>query len=165
MKRPKFLYHASPNINLKIIKPMAKTVRDPKEGPVVFATSNKALASMFLVNSDDSWTQKSYFSKSYVSIIADKSRFKKADKGGAIYAFPSKDFKSDPKKGMGKREWVSKEPVKPISKEVYSSGLKAMLANGVQVYFCNRQTFKKIRSSKDHGFSIIKKLLPFETNP
>lgn len=45
--RPKILYHASPNRSINVFEPRREKVRDPEEGPVVFATPDKALASAF----------------------------------------------------------------------------------------------------------------------
>ena len=55
-------------------------------------------------------------------------------------------------------EWYSKEKVKPLRQIEYASALDAMIENGVQVYFVEPETFKKIREAEDHGFSIIKNL-------
>jgi hypothetical protein len=154
-KKPKYLYHASQNPNIYILKPCAKSVRDPNEGPVVFATPSLPYVTMFLVNSDDSWTTKGRFNKTFYTVISDKNRFLKTDKGGTIYTLPNDAFYCDLKRGMGKLEWVSKKPVKPIGKKHYESGLEAMIDNGVQVYFVGKQTFQKIRQAEDHGFSIL----------
>jgi len=158
MNKPRVLYHASPNKNIKVFQPRNESIRDPKEGLVVFGTPDKAFASMFLVESDDTWTQKSRFSNVYITIINSKRKYQKMDKGGAIYTLSSNSFECDLKKGIGKKEWFSKVPIKPISKEVYSSGLEAMLDNEVQVYFCDKMSFQKIINSKDHGHSILKNL-------
>jgi len=48
-----YLYHASSRKDLKVIKPSNITVRDPKEGKVVFATNNISYASCFIVPVDD----------------------------------------------------------------------------------------------------------------
>lgn len=135
MVKPKFLYHASSNRNVEILEPRAESIRDPNEGPVVFATPNKTYASMFLVPSDDSWTSKGQFNEQYYHAISDEKRYKKLDKGGAIYTLKPDTFETDLTKSMKQREWMSKKSVKPVKKEVYESGLEAMKQLGVRVIF------------------------------
>jgi len=161
MIKPKVLYHASQNKNLEIIKPKQETFRDKSEGPVVFASPDKANVTKFLVLSDDSWTKKLRFGKNHVHVISDKKRYMEADKGGAIYYLDSTTFNLDKTKNGGKNEWTSKIKVKPFNKEVFDSGLKAQLENDVQIYFVNKETFDLISKSKDHGKEIIKKLKVF----
>ncbi len=158
MTKPKILYHASQNKNLEIIEPRQETFRNKSEGPVVFASSDKANVTKFLVPSDDSWTKKLRFGKNHIHIISDKERYEKADKGGAIYYLESTLFELDKNKVGGKNEWTSKIPTKPFNKEVFNSGLEAQLKNGVQVFFVDKETFNLIDKSKDHGKEIIKKL-------
>jgi hypothetical protein len=52
---PKALYHASPRRDLEEIRPGRRTMRDPSEGSAVFAAPDRAVASMFLFESDGSW--------------------------------------------------------------------------------------------------------------
>lgn len=157
MKRSKLLYHASQNRNIKVLEPRAESVRDKDEGLVVFATPDKILASIFLVPTNDSWTKSGLFGVVHYFVCSDKNRFLKEDKGGAIYNLPSETFETDEMKGLGDREWTSKVPVKPVSIEMFESGLKAMLKLGVQVYFVTQQQFQDIKKSKDHGNSILRK--------
>lgn len=154
MKKPDVLYHASPNRNIEIFKPRNESVRDANEGPVVFATSQKDYASCFIMATDDSWTQISKFNSVRVVVVSDRTRFEMQDKGGAIYELPSNTFIYDIR-GSAKDEWTSRESVKPIGKIVFDSGLEAMLKYGVQVYFVDKTTFKKITNAEDHGISIL----------
>lgn len=160
IEKPPVLYHASLNKDVKEFEPRAETFRDPEEGPVVFATPDKAYASCFIVSGiNDRWCQISVFDGSiHVMIISDKERFLKIDKGGAIYALPSETFETDPEKSKTGREWTSREPVKPSDKTEYKTGLQAMIENDVQVYFVDRKTFERIQKSEDYGFEIIKSL-------
>lgn len=155
--KPKALYHASPNRNLKIIEPRAESVRDEKEGAVVFATPDKAESSKFLVPSDDSWTRKMRFGDIHIHIISDRERYIEADKGGTIYKLSPETFEHDKTRGTN-TEWTSKVAVKPIGREDYESGLQAQLDNGVQVYFVDKATFEKIINSQNHGNTIIRSL-------
>ncbi len=159
--KPAVLYHASSNKNIEILEPKAESFRDEKEGPVIFATPDKGYASCFLVDTNDSWTQIGRWGSENATwnmIISDEERFKKLDVGGAIYELPVDPFHCDINKGTGKSEWVSKISVKPIKKETYESGLKAMLKNGVNVFFVSKKTFHGMKVSKDHGYTILKNL-------
>lgn len=160
MGKPKFLYHASRNRSIDIFEPRAESVRDLNEGPVVFATSDKTLASMFIVPTDDTWTSKGLYSGVHCFVCSDELRFKGLDKGGAIYTLPPDTFDNDPDKGLGTREWTSKLPVRPLRKEVYESGLEVMINKGVQIYFLDQQQFQKfqkLKRSPDHGIRILRK--------
>lgn len=157
-KKPDVLYHASTNKNIEEFQPRAETVRDPNEGPVVFATLDKAFASMFLVPSNDSWSMIGDFNGVKVIVISDEAKYKALDKGGAIYSFSNKNFDNDPQKNTSKMEWTSKEPVKPENKEISKSAIETMLENGVQTYFVDKATFEKIKKSPDHGVGILKNL-------
>lgn len=158
--KPKFLYHGSPNKNIDVFEPREESIRDPKEGPVVFATPDKVYASMFLVPSDDSWTSKGQFAGQYYHAIADEKRYKKLDKGGAIYTFSSEGFETDLTKSMKQREWISRGSVKPIKREIYESGLEAMKQLEVRVVFVTTSVFvefrQKLRSGPvDEAFKLL----------
>lgn len=155
-EKPEILYHASPRRDIEEFQPRAETVRDPEEGPLVFASPDAKAVTRFLVPVDDSWTQISTFNGIHTIVISDKDRFSRLDKGGAVYSLPPETFTHDETKS--KREWTSKFGVKPTAKLEYTSGLEAMIDNGVQVYFVNEETFKQIRSSKDHGLKILEKI-------
>jgi len=43
-------------------------------------------------------------------------------------------------------EWVSKVSVKPTKKEVYSSGVRAMMENGVKVLFITKNVFADFKN-------------------
>ena len=164
MKKPRYLYHGSSNRNLKVLKPRKESFRDEKEGPIVFATPEMSYASCFFVNTSDSWVKISRWSDDpnkkgpWYFICGDKERFMREDRGGVIYLLPSEGFKTDQDKGTGLAEWVSKNSVTPITKTVYESALEAMITNGVQVIFTDRETMKKIEESDDHGWKIVSKL-------
>lgn len=155
--KPSHLYHASPNRNITAFEPRMESVRDPIEGPVVFATPDKAYASMFLVESDDSWTIKGKYGREqpWVAIISDEPRFRAADRGGALYELPTKSFHSDPQRNMADIEWTSKENIVPVNKEDFDSALEAMETAGVEVYFVDKTTFDLMRSAEDHGYSVV----------
>jgi hypothetical protein len=157
--KPRFLFHGSPNKNITLFKPKVESFRDKNEGPIVFATPDKALSSMFIVPSNDLWTHSGLFGKVHYFVCSDKDRFKKLDKGGSIYTVDSKYFVYDLNKGLGDKEWTSKTAVKPITKENISSALETMIDLGVQVYFVDQETFNKINNSTDFGNEILRNTL------
>ncbi len=161
---PSALYHSSAHRDIESLEPRAESIRDPQEGPVVFATPDKAYAAMFIVPAGDSWTARGRFSTEddhgpWHMVINGRERFSEADKGGAIYSLPVDQFKSDLHRNMAGTEWASATPVKPTTKEEYNSGLVAMKALGVKVYFVDDPTFRSIRESPDHGHDIISQLV------
>jgi hypothetical protein len=144
----KYLYHASQNKNIETLEPRVEHVRDPKEGPVVFASHDKAYVSCFLVPTDDSWSKISKYGSDrhptfHIMCISDEKKFKESDKGGAIYYLSPESFYLDESKGN--TEWVCKEKVKPIKKDIYDNGLDAMIENGVYVYFCDEDTLQDLK--------------------
>ena len=165
MPKHKYLYHASANKSVKILKPQRKSFRDKDEGEVIFATPDLAYASCFLVpGTSEEWIKISRWSKNpkkqgpWHFICGNKEKLLKQDKGGAIYVLPYDNFKTYQNKGAGIAEWVSKKEVIPYKKIKYDSALKAMLNNKVQVIFTNMDVIRKINKSNDHGFSIAKNL-------
>lgn len=148
--KPAMLYHASPNRDIQQFEPRTETQRDPLEGPVVFATPSKEIATQFLVPTDDSWARGGVFhvgevyspEQVYFFAIGDRNRFMSTDHGGAVYELPVESFTTDPEKGLGDLEWVSTQSVQPIGKLEYESGLEAMVDAGVQVYFLSKEDYQ-----------------------
>ncbi len=148
-ERPKALYHASPVADLEQIEPRNKTIRDPAEGSAIFATPDRALATVFLASSTDRWSSSGKINDiPYFLVAQDRNAFMHADKGGTIYELPADAFSCDPEKGLGKDEWVCDRTVRPKTKEVYPSALDAMIENGVQVYFVDEATLKRFQSGE-----------------
>jgi hypothetical protein len=158
--KPSVLFHASDRRDISIFEPHNDSVRDAKEGPVVFATPDQAYAAMFIVEADDSWTQRGRFSRqeSWHMIIASRERYMLADKGGAIYRLSAESFSSDPTRNLYGTEWTSQAAVRPLDKEVFEAGLAAMRQYGVQVLFVSPNQFDLIKASDDHGEAIFRKL-------
>ncbi len=156
-EKPPFLYHGSPHKDIEAVEPRKEKHRDPEEGELVFATQDLAIATIFMTK--DSRGSGAFGEVPYVYIIGPRERFIENDNGGHIYVLPSDTFACDPNnKGLGVYEWTSKEKVKPVRKIEYPSTLNAMLENGVQVYFIDEETRRKIEASKDHGLSIYREL-------
>jgi len=147
------LFHVSPNKEIEFFEPRKENVRDQDEGHVIFATPDIAYATTFLVKSDDSWTFKGKGNGIYFMIISDEERFRNADEGGAIYELQNETFENDPSKNMGSAEWTSRDSVKPIKEETrfYDSSLDAMVDNGVQVFFVDKEFFKKVRIDRENN--------------
>lgn len=165
LQKPDTLYHASARHDITIFEPRAESVRDVEEGPVVFATPDKAYASLFITPTDDSWTMRGRFSRDGIvtpwhMVISDRKRFLELDRGGAIYSLSATSFNSDPEKNMPGIEYTSTDFVAPDSVERYNSALEAMIGLGVNVYFVDEATFLAIRRSDDYGAQILKGLKP-----
>jgi hypothetical protein len=163
---PTILFHASQNKNIQEFEPRNETIRDDSEGPVIFATPDKAYASCFIVPSDDSWVKISRYGDrpEWHLIVCDKSRFMKADNGGAIYTLPIDGFSFDIAKNMGHAEWTSTKKVRPFLSESFDSGLQAMIELGVKVHFVDEDTFRKIEDSEDHGEKIVSRLPSYQNS-
>lgn len=159
-EKPPVLFHASRNPDIDIFEPRIGKRRDENEGAQVFATPNKAMATMFLVDTDDSWTQSGAIDDVPYIIISDRERFESMDHGGTIYSLPSDSFETDLEKGLRELEYTSVETIKPVSSEHFPSALKAMLEHGVRVYFVDKKTFEAIQTSSDHGEEIVANLEP-----
>lgn len=159
-ERPKTLYHASPNREIDELEPRKKSVRDENEGPVVFATPDKAVATFFLFDSNGRWVASGrHNGVPYVAIREDRTRFMETDTGGTIYELPSEGFTCDPQKGLGVNEWTHKGKIKPTGKTTFPSALDAMIDAGVQVYFVDQETFDRIQADKkEHGLRILMSL-------
>ena len=96
IEKPPFLYHASANRDVKEFEPRVESYRDVDEGPVVFASPDKAYASMFIVPEiDDSWCQIATHEGVATIVISDEKRFKELDRGGVIYSLPPDEFEND----------------------------------------------------------------------
>jgi len=160
-EKPPLLFHGSRNQNIDIFEPRQEKVRDENEGPRVFGTPSRAMASLFLVDVDTSWVDFGSADGIPYIFISDEERFRNIDKGGAIYTFPNTTFENDPEMGMRDQEWTSKKPVVPTGKEVVPSALQDMLKQGVKIFFVDKETYEKIQSAADNGESIMKSLVPY----
>lgn len=156
MEKPTTLYHGSSNKEIERLEPSSKKVRDRAEGPKVFATPDKRMASVFMIGVDDSWGNSGQHNGTPFMVISDRERFESLDKGGAIYHLPGDTFTSDPEKGLGDLEWASSESVQPVHREDHESALEAMLNHGVQVYFVDKDTYHSFQTDHDHGLSILR---------
>jgi hypothetical protein len=121
---------------------------------VVFATDDFAFATQFLVPHDDSWANGGAIGDVLFFIISDRDKFSRKDTGGSIYLVSSRNFRK-----YNKREWFSRNKVDTESEICFSSGLDAMIINGVQVYFVDKDLYQKMQESPDHGAPIMNGLV------
>lgn len=161
-EKPKVLYHASKNRTIAKFEPRLGKRRDESEGAQIFATPSKAMATIFLVETDDSWTQSGAMDGVPYIIISDRERFEQLDNGGAIYSLPSDTFDTDLEKGLRELEYTSVESVEPLEVECFESALEAMIKEGVKIYFVDKAKFEAIKLSDDAGEQIVKNLTPLQ---
>ena len=161
LEKPPVLFHATRNSDIEIFEPRSEKTRNEFEGPKVFGTPSRALAGIFLVESDDSWVQSGIMDEVPYIIISDEERYRNLDNGGAVYSLPNDTFDNDPEKGLREFEWTSNERVRPTEKEVVPSALNDMLVHGVRIYFVSKETYRDILDSPDNSESIIKGLIPY----
>jgi len=160
-EKPPVLFHASRNQDIDVFEPRAEKTRDENEGPQVFGTPSRAMASIFLVESDDSWVESGAMDGVPYIVISDEERYKNLDTGGVIYSLPNDTFENDPEKGLRELEWTSSEPVVPSEKEFVSSALEDMVEQGVKVFFVDKETWEEIKNAPDGGESMVKSLKPY----
>lgn len=151
IEKPKFLYHASSNREIKEMEVRSESRRDDKEGDVVFATPDLALVGAFLTGFRDSWANLGKINGVPYFVIGDKEKFLENDKGGAVYKLDSDSFDFEPEKGMGEDEWTSKANIKPLEKTEVNSNLEFMLDNGLQVYFFDKDKFQQFKDMLKAG--------------
>lgn len=161
LEKPPILFHASRNQNIDVFQPRAEKTRDESEGPQVFGTPSRAMASVFLVESDDSWVESGAMDGTPYIVISDEEKFRSLDNGGVIYSLPNDTFENDLDKGLRELEWTSSEPVVPTEKEFIPSALEDMVQQGVKVFFVDKQTWEEIKNAPDGGESIVKSLEPY----
>lgn len=157
-EKPKILYHASSNRNIERFEPRIGKRRDENEGKQIFATPSKAIASVFMIESDDSWVASGDAAGTPFIVISDEARYRALDNGGTIYELPSDTFDTDMEKGLRENEYTSKEPVDPIGGEEYESAIDTMLSLGVAIYFVDKETFHEFQTAPDGGESLLQTL-------
>lgn len=166
--KPQVFFHGSPNRNISILEPRAIKTAKKQEGPIVYATSDMGAASSFFVNWDDSWCNLGGFDFGpFCFVCKDKARFLKGDNGGALYVVladtfsylvPSSFFWENLPDVAPVWIWISKEPIKPLTKLEFDSALNTMLQFGVQVFFVDEATFASIQNAKDDGRALLMEL-------
>lgn len=139
---PRTLFHGSSKKNLKRIEPRSHDHWDGQ--PTTYATPHIALASIFMLNFEDSWAAfGTRPNGTFVFLCSDKERFLKEDRGGTIYIIPSDSFYCHTNLCLGPDEWVSHISLKPLTKLTFKSIGAAMLSFGVQLFFVNQKQLDK----------------------
>jgi hypothetical protein len=133
-EKPAYLYLGTHTAAIKELTPTAGRVRDPEEGPVVFATPDKALASAFLVEGhNDAWMRIGYYDTLLVVVIqANRNDFITRDHGGYLYTVAGDKFASNPNRGLGEKERTSIVPVRPAREKHCTSALDVTAQVGRQ---------------------------------
>ena len=158
MEKPIVMYHASPEKDISEFEPRNEFPRYEGEDNLVFATPYKEVAAMFLVPKNIP-TEISKYGDTYVLFVnGTEDEFNSLDKGGAIYELPADSFETNKDLGMGDTEWVSKWPVRPISKTLYNLTAEALRENDIRIYFLNDDIFAKVKANPSNGLDIIKNL-------
>lgn len=155
-EKPAHFFHASAQHGIESLEPRAKSYRNAEEGSVVFATPDRAYASMFMVEGDDSWVHICSFDGVHCMVISDRQRFKELDHGGSLYTMGNESFRNNNQESPSGQEWTSKEAVPIASEKIYPSALEAMLGNDVQVYFVDQDTYSAIQMAEDFGLDILR---------
>ena len=140
----KVLYHASQNKDLSVLEPQRTISKDKYIGDYIFATEDKILALMYLVPKGYGIIMHSGESPSRIQICADEAEIRAKDKGGAIYHLDASDFQESPQAELSGYERVSKQPLRPIFKDVYKSSFDALEKFGVIIEFIDQVTFEHL---------------------
>lgn len=115
--KPKFLYHGSPNRNIEVIELRNKSVRSDDEGLVVFGAIDKIGAMKFMMPCGDSWSHLARINGVHIVLVADKERFFREDKGGAVYTLPSDSFDINPRFTSAKTNGLRKKKLNQLPKK------------------------------------------------
>jgi len=156
MDKPEFMYHASSELDVQEFEPRNDYPRYKGEDNLVFATPYKEVAAMFLVPKSIPTIISKYGETYAVFINGSEEDLSLNDKSGAIYTLPSKTFETNTEIGMGDTEWVSKQPVKPISKTIYKLSVEALRENHVHLFFLNNDVFARVQADPANGLKIVK---------
>jgi hypothetical protein len=151
--RPHILYHGSPAKGIAEFEPRRETVRDPGEGPVVFASPDPAVAIIFGLRRTAHSGK--FHGVPYAVIVADRDEYIADDDGCALYVLPSCTFENNPLMGLGCDEWISRVGVKPLESTEFTSSVSAAIEHGVQIYFVSAATSAAIAQSEDQGCAIL----------
>lgn len=154
------LYHASNIKDLKILKPQRTISNDKYIGDYVFATSDRKLATMYLVTKGVPILMVTRHTVPKVIICANQEDYILNDNGGAVYEVSSKGFIDTPQDGLSPYEKVLKLPVTPLRKTIYSTSLNALRSQEINVYFVDKEIFNSLLMNPDQS-KIIDSLEPY----
>lgn len=127
--------------------------------PVVFATDNEAIASLFMMPSDALCSIGYEQNAAYVCIWGTPEEFSVKDRGGYIYVLPGDTFE---KRGKF-YEWQSVTSVLPIETKYFTSVLEGLVKNNVRIYFIqDDHLFDLIRIHKNSRLELLKDIKPWK---
>lgn len=151
------LYHASQAKKLKTIFPKPTLSNNRYIGDYIFATANRALATMYLAPKGFAILMNIDALIPTLIICGNEQELKKHDKGGAIYELSPDVFIDTPQKGLELYEKVSKKPITPLKAKIYDSIFDAFREQRIKVKFVDEATFKELVESPDQK-SLIQEL-------
>lgn len=158
-EKPEFVWHGSPKAGIEEFFPRVSIGTGSEFGAKVYASNDLATASMFMADVGKTWSAGEINGTPYAIIPLTKEEFlDRNNKGGFLYKLPGETFFSDPKRGMGEKEWASSVPVKPIEVKKIDSVLDVMIENRVQVYFVTDEQYQEMRSSGQPSWTFLKNL-------
>lgn len=161
MEKPAQLYHGSAR---RITGPLQPVLLQSTEdhvhaAPVVFATENAAVASLFMFPGAEVLSSYGFEQGiAFICVWGTYEEFKDKDHGGCLYVLPSDTFEK-----VGKAyEWQSPVAVTPSDVICYDSVLDGIKQNGGRIYFVNDDhLFDLIRDHKDSRLEILKDVKPW----
>jgi hypothetical protein len=155
LEKPASVLHGSPRGDIKEFIPRVSLGSGEAFGPQVYASNDPAVAAMFTADVDGPWSTGSVGEVLYAIIPGTRESFVERDRGGYIYELPGGTFSSDPRRGMGKREWASPVAVTPTKVTKVPSSLNAMVEAGVQVYFVPAELYEKMRATDSPNWKFL----------
>jgi hypothetical protein len=155
MTRPEVLYRGTPNKGVSQFVPKEKIGSGSSERLVVSAAPDRTVATKFVVPVENQNVVMGSFGDVHYYVCNNEQAFREMDEGGAIYTLRPDDFEFNPNIGI----WTSPKPVVSTSEEDVLSGLDAMIEAGVQVFFVDQETFKRIKESSDQRLEILRNLV------
>ena len=152
MRNPELLFRGSPRKDASLFVPKERVGSGSSERLVVSASPDRSVATKFVVPIENLNVTVGSFGEIQYYVCDNEQSFRETDKGGGIYTLRRDGFEFNSGVGV----WTSLRPVEPISKEEVTSGLNAMIDAGIQVFFVDPETFKRIKESSDNGLEILR---------
>lgn len=155
MNTPEVLYRGSPRRDADQFVPK-ETVGSVL---VVSATQEKNVATQFIVPIEGLPVLLGSVGGAWYYLCGDEIAFRQRDAGGAIYSLPIDGFTYSQEAGV----WINQNPVRPLHKEEFTSGLDAMLGAGIQVYFVSPEMFRTLKEAGIHRPEALQTLVSENT--
>lgn len=156
IEKPPFLYHGSPNGEIKEFEPRISYGTGTNFGKLVYASSDIKIASIFMIDTQN-WSVNFHENNPYVIMSEAREDVVKSDVGGYVYFLPSDTFSFDLNRGMEELEWASPVKVKPEKKEFYKSTLTTVMNYQIPIYFIGEENYRKYRllKSPEEKFKFV----------